>query len=94
MGCVFILVYVLVGYLFGMVGDFIDDVLEGYVVVIDNGGWFDVMVWGDILIFIVNKCSFGGMVIDGVCCDMYLVLDLGYLMYSCSYLMCIGKDWV
>ena len=38
----------------GTVGDFIDDVAEGDVVVIDNDGRTDCTVWGDILTTIAH----------------------------------------
>ncbi len=78
----------------GTVGDFIDDVPEGAVVVIDNGGRPDATVWGDIMTFVANKRGLGGTVIDGACRDTHLALKLGYPMYSRSYSMRTGKDRV
>lgn len=93
-GRAFTLSYAPVGHPVGTVGDFIDDVPEGYVVVIDNGGREDATVWGDILTFTANKRGLGGTVIDGACRDTHLALDLGYPMYSRSYSMRTGKDRV
>ena len=93
-GRAFTLAYAPVGYPVGTVGDFIDDVPEGGVVVIDNGGRPDATVWGDILTFTANKRGLGGTVIDGACRDTHLALDLGYPMYSRSYSMRTGKDRV
>ncbi|WP_428630137.1 RraA family protein [Sphingopyxis sp.] len=93
-GRAFTLAYAPVGHPLGTVGDFIDDVPEGYVVVIDNGGRPDATVWGDILTFTANKRGLGGTVIDGACRDTHLALDLGYPMYSRSYSMRTGKDRV
>jgi 4-hydroxy-4-methyl-2-oxoglutarate aldolase len=93
-GRAFTLAYAPVGHPVGTVGDFIDDVPEGNVVVIDNGGRPDATVWGDILTFTAHKRGLGGTVIDGACRDTHLALDLGYPMYSRSYSMRTGKDRV
>lgn len=93
-GRAFTLAYAPVGHPVGTVGDFIDDVPEGGVVVIDNGGRPDATVWGDILTFTANKRGLGGTVIDGACRDTHLALDLGYPMFSRSYSMRTGKDRV
>ena len=78
----------------GTVGDFIDDVPEGHVVVIDNGGRADATVWGDIMTFVAHRDKLGGTVIDGACRDTHLALELGYPMFSRSYSMRTGKDRV
>lgn len=78
----------------GTVGDFIDDVPEGAVVAIDNGGRPDATVWGDILTLCAHRRGLAGTVIDGACRDTHLALDLGYPMYSRSYSMRTGKDRV
>ena len=93
-GRAFTLSYAPVGHPLGTVGDFIDDVPPGHVVVIDNGGRPDATVWGDILTFCANKRGLGGTVIDGACRDTHLALELGYPMYSRSYSMRTGKDRV
>lgn len=78
----------------GTVGDFIDEVPEGAVVAIDNGGRPDATVWGDILTLCANRRNLAGTVIDGACRDTQLAIDLGYPMYSRSYSMRTGKDRV
>lgn len=93
-GRAFTLAYAPIGHPPGTVGDFIDDVPEGNVVVIDNGGRPNATVWGDILTFTARKRGLGGTVIDGACRDTHLSLDLGYPMYSRSYSMRTGKDRV
>ena len=93
-GRAFTLAYAPVGNPLGTVGDFIDDVPCGHVVVIDNGGRPDATVWGDILTFCATNRGLGGTVIDGACRDTHLALDLGYPMYSRSYSMRTGKDRV
>lgn len=78
----------------GTVGDFIDDVEPGSVVVIDNGGREDATVWGDIMTFLAHRNSLAGTVIDGPCRDVHLCLELGYPVFSRSYSMRTGKDRV
>ena len=78
----------------GTVGDFIDDVPPGGVVVIDNGGRPDATVWGDIMTFLASRRGLGGTVIDGACRDTRLALDLKYPVFSRSYSMRTGKDRV
>lgn len=93
-GRAFTLAYAPVGSPLGTVGDFIDDVPDGNVVVIDNGGRPDATVWGDILTFCAHRRGLGGTVIDGACRDTDLALELNYPMYSRSYSMRTGKDRV
>lgn len=81
-------------YAGGTVGDYIDDVPPGHVVVIDNGMRPDATVWGDILTFVANRRGIAGTVIDGACRDTHLALELGYPMFSRSYSMRTGKDRV
>ncbi|MFN3537132.1 MAG: RraA family protein, partial [Brevundimonas sp.] len=73
---------------------FIDEVPEGAVVAIDNGGRADATVWGDIMTLFAHKKGIGGTVIDGACRDTHLALDLGYPLFSRSYSMRTGKDRV
>lgn len=56
-GRAFTLSYAPVGHPAGTVGDFIDDVPAGSVVVIDNGGRQDATVWGDILTLCAHQGS-------------------------------------
>ena len=78
----------------GTVGDYIDDLEPGTVVVLDNGGREDATVWGDILTFVAHQKNMAGTVIDGACRDIHLCLELGYPIYSRSYSMRTGKDRV
>jgi 4-hydroxy-4-methyl-2-oxoglutarate aldolase len=66
----------------GTVGDYIDDVPEGSVVVLDNGGLLDATVWGDILTIMAHRKRLAGTVIHGVCRDAARSLELGYPIYS------------
>ncbi len=78
----------------GTVGDYIDDVEPGSVIVLDNGGRENATVWGDILTWVANRRGIAGTVIDGACRDTHLSLELGYPIYSRSYSMRTGKDRV
>ena len=93
-GRAFTMLYGPVGKPAGTVGDYIDDVPPGSVIVIDNGGRENATVWGDILTEIAHRRGIAGTVIDGACRDTALCLELGYPVYSRSYSMRTGKDRV
>ena len=78
----------------GTVGDYIDDLEPGTVVVLDNGGREDATVWGDILTALAHRKGLAGTVIDGANRDTQLSLTLGYPIFSRSYSMRTGKDRV
>jgi regulator of RNase E activity RraA len=78
----------------GTVGDYIDDVEAGSVVVLANGGRDDVTVWGDILTEVAHRKGIAGTVIDGINRDVALALDLNYPIYSRDNWMRTGKDRV
>jgi regulator of RNase E activity RraA len=78
----------------GTVGDFIDDVPQGSVIVLDNGGREDATVWGDILTEIAHRRGIAGTVIDGINRDLSLCLELGYPVFSKENWMRTGKDRV
>ena len=78
----------------GTVGDYIDEVPPGSVVVLDNGGRANATVWGDILTWVAHRRGVAGTVIDGACRDTALCRELGYPIYSRSYSMRTGKDRV
>jgi len=93
-GRAFTLLYGPAGNPPGTVGDYVDDVPPGIVVVIDNGGREDATVWGDILTMIAREKGLAGTVIDGACRDTRLARELGYPIFSRSYSMRTGKDRV
>jgi 4-hydroxy-4-methyl-2-oxoglutarate aldolase len=76
------------------VGDYIDDVGRGQVVVIDNGGRLDATVWGDILTTVAHRDGLAGTVIDGVCRDVARSIELDYPIFSRGNTMRTGKDRV
>lgn len=78
----------------GTVGDYIDDVPPGAVVVLDNGGRTDVTVWGDILTLVAAAAGIAGTVIDGVCRDSARYRDADYPVFSRGRWMRTGKDRV
>lgn len=78
----------------GTVGDYIDDVPAGSVIVLDNGGRDNATVWGDILTEIAHRRGIAGTVIDGVCRDVALCTELGYPVFSKDHWMRTGKDRV
>lgn len=78
----------------GTVGDFIEDVATGDVVVIDNGGRTDCTVWGDIMTQYAGARNIAATVINGVCRDVNKALGDGYPMFSKGRYMRTGKDRV
>lgn len=78
----------------GTVGDYLDDLEPGTVVVLDNGGREDCTVWGDILTELASRKGIAGTVIDGINRDVALCLELGYPVYSRGHWMRTGKDRV
>ncbi|MGE8486227.1 MAG: RraA family protein [Pseudomonas sp.] len=78
----------------GTVGDFIEDVAPGDVVVIDNGGRTDCTVWGDIMTQYAGTRQIAATVIDGVCRDVNKALGDGYPIFSKGRFMRTGKDRV
>ncbi len=78
----------------GTVGDYIDDVQAGEVVVLDNGGRLDATVWGDILTEVAHRRGIAGTVIHGVCRDVARSLQLSYPIFSRGATMRTGKDRV
>lgn len=78
----------------GSVGDYIDDLGPGDVVVLDNQSRVDATVWGDLLTTGAHGRGVAGTVIDGVCRDVDRSLDLGYPIFSRGNWMRTGKDRV
>lgn len=78
----------------GTVGDYIDEVEAGSVIVLANSGRDDVTVWGDILTEVAHRKGIAGTVIDGINRDVSLALELKYPIYSRDNWMRTGKDRV
>jgi 4-hydroxy-4-methyl-2-oxoglutarate aldolase len=93
-GRAFTVRYVPAGHPAGTVGDYIDDVDPGSVVVLDNDGRTDCTVWGDILTAVAAHRGVSGTAINGVCRDTRRALDIHYPIYSAGRFMRTGKDRV
>lgn len=93
-GRAFTLKYRPCGLVKGTVGDYIDDVPPGGVVVLDNAGRLDCTVWGDILTTTAKQRGVAGTVIHGVCRDVAGSLEVGYPIFSRGRFMRTGKDRV
>ncbi|NLY26558.1 MAG: RraA family protein [Alcaligenaceae bacterium] len=78
----------------GTVGDFIDDVAAGQVIVLDNGARTDCTVWGGILSQIAATKGIAGTVINGVCRDTEEAVACDYPLFSRGAFMRTGKDRV
>jgi regulator of RNase E activity RraA len=78
----------------GTVGEYIDDVPPGSVVVLDNGGRVDGTVWGDILTITAHRNRLAGTVIHGVCRDATRSLELSYPIFSRGVTMRTGRGRV
>ncbi|MGA3012317.1 MAG: RraA family protein [Terracidiphilus sp.] len=78
----------------GTVGDFLDDVAPGQVVVLDNGGRVDCTVWGDLMTISSTRRGIAGTVIDGVCRDVPGIRKYRYPVFTRGCYMVTGKDRV
>ncbi|HZO37066.1 MAG TPA: hypothetical protein VFB41_09355 [Solirubrobacteraceae bacterium] len=78
----------------GTVGDYIDDISPGQVVVLDNQLRTDATVWGDLLTTTAAARGVAGTIIDGVCRDLDRSIELGYPIFSRGNWMRTGKDRV
>jgi regulator of RNase E activity RraA len=78
----------------GSVGDYIDDLGPGDVVVLDNQARMDATVWGDLLTTTAHRRQLAGTVIDGICRDLGRSLALGYPIFARGNWMRTGKDRV
>lgn len=75
-------------------GDFLDQVPAGEIVVIDNAGRTNMTVWGDIMAIYASQRKIGGTLIDGVCRDVKVIREIGYPLFSRGFYMMTGKDRV
>lgn len=93
-GRAFTVHYVPNGVVKGNVGDFLDDVKPGEVIVIDNGGREYCTVWGDIMTYVATKKGIAGTLIDGVCRDVPGIKANDYAIFTKNVYMVTGKDRV
>lgn len=75
-------------------GNFLDEIQEGSIVVIDNQGRKDGSVWGDTMALYAQKKGVGGTVINGVYRDVGTIQNLGYPVFAKGYSIKSGKDLV
>ena len=93
-GTAFTVRYIPCGTVKQSVGDFIDEVEPGQIVVISNNGRMDCTVWGDIMSLYAHLHNIEGTVIDGVCRDLDKVVESDYPIYAKGAYMMTGKDRV
>lgn len=86
--------YTACGAVAGTVGDFLDEVLPGEVVVIDNAGRGYCTVWGDLMTLTSLRNGIAGTVIDGVCRDIPVIREKKYPIFTKGAYMVTGKDRV
>lgn len=78
----------------GTVGDYLDDIPPGAVVVLDNAGRLDCTVWGGIMSRLAAHRGIAGTVVNGVCRDTAEADEAGYPLYAAGRFMRTGKDRV
>ncbi len=83
-GPAFTVQYAPAGETRGSVGDFLDDVPAGSVIVIDNEGRTDATVWGGIMTEVAAQRGIAGTIINGVCRDISTSLQQNYPLFSHS----------
>ncbi len=93
-GPAFTIRYVPIGQVKGTVGDYIEIVEPGDVIVLDNYGRVDCTVWGDILTMVAKRKGIAGTVIDGVCRDVPYIIKEQYPIFTRGRFMMTGKDRV
>ncbi len=93
-GQAFTVHYVPCGAVKGTVGDFLDDVEPGQVVVIDNAGRDYCTVWGDLMSITATRMDVAGTIIDGVCRDIPAIKKIKYPIFTKGTYMVTGKDRV
>ncbi|TDD32741.1 RraA family protein [Actinomadura sp. KC06] len=93
-GRVFTVTYEPVDEAGGTVGDFLDDVPAGAVILIDNAGRTDCTVWGGIMSQTAHQRGIAGTVINGTCRDVAAATAAGYPIWSVARFMRTGKDRV
>jgi regulator of RNase E activity RraA len=75
-------------------GNYIDEVPEHAVIVIDNGGRTHCTTWGEVLTQVAIKRGVAGTVIYGMARDIKKISELAYPLFSCGVFMQTGKNRV
>jgi 4-hydroxy-4-methyl-2-oxoglutarate aldolase len=74
--------------------DYIDEVPEGSVIVLDNAGITYCTVWGDILSYCAQQRGVAGTVIHGLCRDSAASREMNYPLFALGTYMKSGKNRV
>lgn len=74
--------------------DYIDDVEEGSIIVIDNGGRLDCSVWGDIMALAASQKKIEGTLINGACRDFSALQEAGYPVFAKGLCIATGSNRV
>lgn len=75
-------------------GEYIDDVPQGSIIVIDNQGREDCTTWGGILTQVAMLKKISGTVVNGAIRDLSFIRKVGYPVFSRSVYMRSGKNRV
>ncbi|MET9914956.1 RraA family protein [Streptomyces sp. NPDC006476] len=78
----------------GTIGDFIDEVPAGAVVVIDNAGRDWCSVWGDLVSTVAQARKVAGTVIDGACRDVAGSAQMAYSIWAAATCVKSGRGRV
>jgi 4-hydroxy-4-methyl-2-oxoglutarate aldolase len=78
----------------GTVGDFVDDVDPGSVIILANAGRLEMTVWGGLLSQVASTRGVAGTVVDGCCRDIDGARLAGYSLFAADVWMRTGKDRV
>ncbi|MER5223917.1 RraA family protein [Streptomyces flaveus] len=78
----------------GTLGDFVDDVPAGSVIVIENAGRDWCSVWGDLVSTVAHTRGVAGSVIDGACRDVAGSARIGYSIWAASTCVKSGRGRV
>lgn len=73
-------------------GNYIDEVPEGAIVVVDNQGRTDCTIWGNILTTRALQQKISGTVIHGSVRDIADIRKMNYPLYACNVYMVSGKN--
>ena len=74
--------------------DYIDDVPEGAVIVIDNAGKTDCTTWGEILTRVAIQRHIQGTLVFGAIRDAAYIRETNYPLFCCDTYMRSGKNRV
>jgi regulator of RNase E activity RraA len=78
----------------GSIGDFVDDVPAGAVIVIDNAGRDWCSAWGDLVSTVAHARGVAGTVIDGACRDVAGSARIGYSIWAAGNCVKSGRGRV